>query len=1103
MQQFAQHKDAIIANLSRLQQALGQVGPQAQQGMAALSRSAQQAGTGAQQAGQQFQQLNTQLNQTNQAFRETTTTISQTTQNFQQFIAVVQQAGQTAQQSGQGAGSAWSAMLQIAGGIGIATSIQAIVGQMAEFARSTVQVGIQMQQLRASLVAITGSLEASQQAFAFIVQTSNATGQSLQTLAGAYRTLSAATRGTALEGADTERLFTGLAQAARAYGLSTEQLGRLLIGFQQIVSKGKVEQEELRQQIGEALPNALQIAARGFGVTTEQLNQMITRGMDATTFVRTFSRQLESELPQGTQQVETLAQAFNRLGNEILLLKDRIAQSGLLQFLTAVAARTADILEATRKAEEQQKAFIEGAARERFGGRQVRPQDFEEMQRLEAQWQRLKDTIEGVYRTLETGNVIQRNVAEHQLRPLLRAFDEVATSIARLQAEAPERQWMQQGIQARRDIESGGEDLLRREQERQRDIEAGESRLRTILERQRAQLETLRITPLLTELERAEERLKIIEQTTKQLRDLMQTMPAAVQQGMVGPLGESSLGAGSPHREMIMRMAVERGIDPQLALALVRQESNFDPTAVSRAGALGLMQLMPGTAQMLQPGITRQQILEPETNVRLGLDYLAQLLKQFGNDVNRALTAYNAGPGRQGIPLPTGENATFARDVLARMPSAGQSTIAEQLRLQQAAEQAVEAQKGDPEARRRVFEQGREDLKRYDDAIKQAEQDQETYQAAIDKVTMALARQEEQAVKTLDNLVSKYQQSKEARDADAVAALMQENTSNALIQAYGAEVLAIIRVREAYNEEVEALRADVVALKQRTEAQREAERTQKQFLQSLEDTNERLRTPRGQGLPIFEQTVEEELQGLEAREQRQTGRPLFVDEEGREQARGLLEQRRQYERLQYAAQLFEQLAGNVGQAWTSALQSIADGTATVSQAFQQMARSILQSLAQIASQEAFKALTQLGLRLILGAATGGLTPAGGGALSGPETGAASSVGAGINPLLFAQHGAEVNRPTFAMLGENPAMNPEYVVNRLQMDQLLSRAPSAGGQAAGGAGISIINVATRAEGEKQAAQQRALGKQTIINEVLQELSQGESSKINRAIRNLSR
>jgi soluble lytic murein transglycosylase-like protein len=91
--------------------------------------------------------------------------------------------------------------------------------------------------------------------------------------------------------------------------------------------------------------------------------------------------------------------------------------------------------------------------------------------------------------------------------------------------------------------------------------------------------------------------------------------------------------------------ALAEGIDPDLAYRLVRVESRFNERAVSPAGALGLTQLMPRTADELQPGITREQIFERQTNLRLGFRYLRWLLRRYDGDVELALHAYNRGPG--------------------------------------------------------------------------------------------------------------------------------------------------------------------------------------------------------------------------------------------------------------------------------------------------------------------------------------------------------------------------------------------------------------------------------------------------------------------------
>jgi len=213
------------------------------------------------------------------------------------------------------------------------------------------------------------------------------------------------------------------------------------------------------------------------------------------------------------------------------------------------------------------------------------------------------------------------------------------------------------------------------------------------------------------------------------------------------------------------------------------------------------------------------------------------------------------------------------------------------------------------------------------------------------------------------------------------------------------------------------------------------------------------------------------------------------------------------QQLNYAAGLFQEFGMSVGNAWTQALTGIADHTRTVAQAFREMARSILQSMAQIASQEAFKALIGLGTRLLFGA-VGGTAGAGtvgaaiggevgmasGGAPSGFLSGISAGTYGGAVPM---QHGGVITRPTAILAGENPATNPEVILNRFQLQALMSGGPSAGGQAAGG--ISIFNSPSRDAAEAEAASQRALGKQVVMNEVMSDLQKGSGSQIGRMLR----
>lgn len=98
------------------------------------------------------------------------------------------------------------------------------------------------------------------------------------------------------------------------------------------------------------------------------------------------------------------------------------------------------------------------------------------------------------------------------------------------------------------------------------------------------------------------------------------------------------------YREVVWRWSQAAGVDPLLVLAVVREESRFRADAVSWAGAVGLMQLLPSTARELDPSVGPQALTEPEVNVRLATAYLAGRLREFRGDLLLALVAYNAGP---------------------------------------------------------------------------------------------------------------------------------------------------------------------------------------------------------------------------------------------------------------------------------------------------------------------------------------------------------------------------------------------------------------------------------------------------------------------------
>ena len=92
--------------------------------------------------------------------------------------------------------------------------------------------------------------------------------------------------------------------------------------------------------------------------------------------------------------------------------------------------------------------------------------------------------------------------------------------------------------------------------------------------------------------------------------------------------------------------ALAEGIEPALAFQLVQVESEFYPRAISPVGAVGLTQLMPSTAYLMNPRLRYEDLFDQETNLRLGFRYLRYMLEKYDGDLRLALLAYNRGPGR-------------------------------------------------------------------------------------------------------------------------------------------------------------------------------------------------------------------------------------------------------------------------------------------------------------------------------------------------------------------------------------------------------------------------------------------------------------------------
>ncbi len=210
-----------------------------------------------------------------------------------------------------------------------------------------IDANVEMEKFERAMVLLKGSTQGAAVEFEYIRNLANRLGLELFTTADAYVSLTAATKGTTLQGQATRDIFEAVSIAMSSLGKSSADTQGALLAISQMVSKGTVSMEELRGQLGERLPGAFQLAANAMGMSTQELDKFVATGnLTAEVFLPKFAAEMKKTFGD-VRDMEGYTASLNRLSNAWDEAMITLGKTGVfdavttgLNFATAAVAQT-------------------------------------------------------------------------------------------------------------------------------------------------------------------------------------------------------------------------------------------------------------------------------------------------------------------------------------------------------------------------------------------------------------------------------------------------------------------------------------------------------------------------------------------------------------------------------------------------------------------------------------------------------------------------------------------------------------------------------------------------------------------------------------------
>lgn len=214
------------------------------------------------------------------------------------------------------------------------------------FSRAVVNTALEWQRAQTTMEAATGSAGAARRELEFVRETSERLGLELLSTAQSYARLVAAAKETPTLQPFLQEIFEGVGSASAVLNLAEQDVNSIMLAFEQMVSKGKVQSQELVMQLGQRLPGAFALAARSLNTTTEQLSDWLAKGqIAADEFLPRFARALQDAYGSRAQTAAAGLQGeINRLNNEWTTFKIEAGEAGFIDSIVGAMGELRDVL---------------------------------------------------------------------------------------------------------------------------------------------------------------------------------------------------------------------------------------------------------------------------------------------------------------------------------------------------------------------------------------------------------------------------------------------------------------------------------------------------------------------------------------------------------------------------------------------------------------------------------------------------------------------------------------------------------------------------------------------------------------------------------------